>query len=43
MKNSPINEYRPIPLPDYVKLPIDEMRRRARVFYDVIRQAAHGS
>ena len=38
MKISPINEYRPIPLPDYVELPIDEMRRRARVFYDVIRQ-----
>ena len=38
MKTSLISEYRPIPLPDYVELPIDEMRRRARVFYDVIRQ-----
>ena len=26
MKTSPTNEYRPIPLPDYVELPIDEMR-----------------
>jgi iodotyrosine deiodinase len=38
MKSSLISEYRPLPLPDYVELPIDEMRRRARVFYDVIRQ-----
>ncbi|MGA3309124.1 MAG: nitroreductase family protein [Xanthobacteraceae bacterium] len=32
------NEYRPIPLPDYVELPVEEMRRRAKVFYDVIRK-----
>lgn len=32
------NEYRPIPLPDYVELPIGEMRSRAKSFYDVIRK-----
>ena len=29
--------YVPIPLPDYTELPVDEMRRRARAFYDGIR------
>lgn len=30
--------YRPIPLPDYAELPLDEMRRRAAAFYDQIRR-----
>lgn len=30
-------EFRPIPLPDYSELPVDEMRARARAFYDHIR------
>jgi iodotyrosine deiodinase len=31
-------EFRPIPLPDYVELPIDEMRHRAKMFYDLMRK-----
>ena len=31
-------EFKPIPLPDYVELRIDEMRRRAKAFYDFIRK-----
>lgn len=31
-------EYRPIPLPDYTEFPPDEMRRRARAFYEEIRR-----
>jgi len=31
-------EFKPIPLPDYVELPIEEMRRRAKLFYDMIRK-----
>ncbi len=38
MTTSLTHEYRPIPLPDYVELPIEEMRRRAKTFYDVIRK-----
>ncbi|HEX2554433.1 MAG TPA: nitroreductase family protein [Microvirga sp.] len=34
----PTTEYRPIPLPDYAELPLDEMRRRARAFYDEVRR-----
>jgi iodotyrosine deiodinase len=34
----PLTEYRPIPLPDYAELPLNEMRRRARAFYDEIRR-----
>jgi nitroreductase len=30
-------EFRPVPLPDYSELPVDEMRARARAFYDHIR------
>jgi iodotyrosine deiodinase len=30
-------EYKPIPLPGYVEQPIDEMRHRAKVFYEWIR------
>jgi iodotyrosine deiodinase len=30
-------EYNPIPLPDYTELPIEEMRHRAKAFYEVIR------
>ena len=33
-----ITEYKPIPLPDYRELPVEEMRRRAAEFYDMIRQ-----
>ena len=33
-----ITEYKPIPLPDYRELPVEEMRRRAADFYDMIRQ-----
>jgi iodotyrosine deiodinase len=32
------NEYRPIPLPDYVELPLDEMRKRAAAFYEQVRR-----
>jgi NAD(P)-dependent dehydrogenase (short-subunit alcohol dehydrogenase family) len=32
------NEFKPIPLLDYVELPIDEMRHRAKVFYNVMRK-----
>ena len=31
-------EYQPIPLPDFVELPHEEMRRRAQGFYDGIRR-----
>ena len=31
-------EFKPIPLPDYVELPIEEMRQRAELFYDMIRK-----
>ncbi len=31
-------EFRPIPLPDYVELPIDEMRHRVKMFYDLMRK-----
>jgi iodotyrosine deiodinase len=31
-------EFKPIPLPDYVELPIEEMRRQAKLFYDMIRK-----
>ena len=34
----PTAEYRPIPLPDYAELPVEEMRRRARAFYGEIRR-----
>ncbi len=29
--------YRPVPLPDYRELPVEEMRKRARAFYEDIR------
>jgi iodotyrosine deiodinase len=32
------NDYRPIPLPDYAELPLDEMRKRAAAFYEQIRR-----
>jgi nitroreductase len=32
-----VPDYQPIPLPDYAELPVGEMRRRARAFYDGIR------
>ena len=32
------SEYKPILLPDYVELPVDEMRHRAKAFYDVMRK-----
>jgi len=38
MSSNLTNEYRPIQLPHYVELPIEEMRRRAKAFYDVIRK-----
>jgi iodotyrosine deiodinase len=31
-------EFRLIPLPDYVEMPTDEMRRRANLFYDLMRK-----
>ncbi len=31
-------DYRPIPLPDYQELPLDEMQRRADAFLDTIRK-----
>ncbi len=34
----PTTEYRPIPLPDYAELPVEEMRRRAKAFYEEIRK-----
>jgi nitroreductase len=34
----PPTAYRPIPLPDFVELPLDAMRRRAQAFYDDIRR-----
>jgi iodotyrosine deiodinase len=34
----PLTEYRPIALPDYTELTLNEMRRRARAFYDEIRR-----
>lgn len=37
MSTQPVQEYRPVPLPDYQELPLDEMRRRAQAFYDEIR------
>lgn len=33
-----ITDYQPIPLPDYREIPLEEMRRRAAEFYDMIRQ-----
>jgi nitroreductase len=38
MTSNLTNEYSPIPLPDYVELPTEEMRSRARSFYDLIRK-----
>ena len=38
MMSSLTKEFNPIRLPDYVELPIDEMRQRANVFYDMIRK-----
>ena len=38
MPTSLTNEYRPIQLPNYVEVPVDEMRRRAKAFYDVMRK-----
>ena len=32
------SEYKPIRLPDYVELPVDEMRHRANAFYNVMRK-----
>ncbi len=34
----PLTEYRPIPLPDYAELPLNEIRLRARAFYDEFRR-----
>lgn len=31
-------DYRPIPLPDFHELPVEEMRRRAKSFYEEIRK-----
>lgn len=31
-----IKDYQPVPLPDYVELPVDEMRARAAAFYEAI-------
>jgi iodotyrosine deiodinase len=31
-------EYKPIPLPNYVELPVEEMRHRAKAFYELIRK-----
>jgi nitroreductase len=31
-------DFRPVPLPDYSEIPVDEMRARARAFYDRIRR-----
>ncbi|WP_425467671.1 nitroreductase family protein [Phreatobacter stygius] len=33
-----ITDYQPIPLPDYREMPLEEMRRRAAEFYDMVRQ-----
>jgi nitroreductase len=38
MMTSRTPEFRAIPLPDYVQLPIDEMRHRAKAFYDLMRR-----
>lgn len=34
----PTTEYRPIPLPDYEELPVEEMRARARAFHEELRR-----
>jgi nitroreductase len=33
-----MTEYRPIPLPDFIEIPVGEMRRRAKEFYELIRK-----
>jgi iodotyrosine deiodinase len=38
MARSLTKEYKPIRLPDYVELPVDDMRHRAKVFYDAMRK-----
>jgi iodotyrosine deiodinase len=39
MTNSQFGEeFRPIPLPDYQEMPVDEMRRRAEGFYEQIKK-----
>jgi len=38
MTTSLTHEFRPIPLPDYVELPVNEMRHRAKIFYDLMRK-----
>lgn len=35
--NKTVVAYKPIPLPDYAERPVDEMRQRARTFFDGIR------
>ena len=37
MSEKATQEYRPVPLPDYRELPVEEMRARAQAFYDEIR------
>ena len=36
VKISLTSEYKPIPMLDYVELPVEEMRSRAKAFYDVM-------
>jgi len=38
MTNGLTREFTPIPLPDFVEVPIDEMRRQAKMFYDLMRK-----
>lgn len=38
MASAPTKDYRPIPLPDYEELPIEQMRANAKAFYDEIRK-----
>ena len=37
MTTSAIKNYRPVPLPDFRELPVEEMRGRAQAFYEEIR------
>ena len=38
MMEPPTTAFKPVPLPDYALLPLDEMHRRAAAFYDSIRR-----
>ena len=38
MSDGPTQDFKPIPLPDYVELPLAEMRARAAAFHDLIRR-----